>query len=81
MNLTDIAVDMWSHAPRMIQPPPTLSQDEMRQLLSHLWMRQFVYPDGNPVRGKQVFTQKHCADCHASGTHGAPPLRRENTRK
>ena len=74
LTLTDIAVDMWNHAPRMIQPPPTLSQDEMRQLLSYLWMRQFVYPDANAVRGKQVFTQKHCADCHASGTHGAPPL-------
>jgi cytochrome c551/c552 len=74
LTLTDIAVDMWNHAPRMIQPPPTLSQDEMRQLLSYLWMRQFVYPDANPNRGKQVFTQKHCADCHSSGQHGAPPL-------
>jgi cytochrome c2 len=74
LTLTDIAVDMWNHAPRMIQPPPTLSQDEMRQLLSYLWMRQFVYPDANVTRGKQVFTQKHCADCHASGTNGAPPL-------
>jgi mono/diheme cytochrome c family protein len=74
LTLTDIAVDMWNHAPRMIQPPPSLTQDEMRQLLSYLWMRQFVYPEASAVRGKQVFAQKHCADCHASGTHGAPPL-------
>jgi mono/diheme cytochrome c family protein len=74
LTLTDIAVDMWNHAPRMIQPPPSLSEDEMRQLLSFLWMRQFVYPNASQTRGKQVFKAKHCADCHASGTHGAPPL-------
>ncbi len=74
LTLTDIAVDMWDHAPRMIQPPPSLTEDEMRQLLSFLWMRQFVYPEASEARGKQVFTQKHCADCHASGEHGAPPL-------
>ena len=74
LTLTDIAVDMWNHAPRMIQPPPVLTQDEMRQLLSYLWMRQFVYPAASAVRGKQVFKQKHCSDCHATGTHGAPPL-------
>jgi mono/diheme cytochrome c family protein len=74
LTLTDIAVDMWNHAPRMIQPPPSLTEDEMQQLLSFLWMRQFVYPAASEARGKQVFTQKHCADCHASGEHGAPPL-------
>jgi cytochrome c2 len=74
LTLTDIAVDMWNHAPRMIQPPPSLTQDEMQQLLSYLWMRQFIYPAASEARGKQVFTQKHCADCHAGGAHGAPPL-------
>ncbi|HEY2018183.1 MAG TPA: c-type cytochrome [Bryobacteraceae bacterium] len=74
MTLTEIAVDMWNHAPRMMQPPPTLSQEEMRQLLSYLWMRQFVYPGGNIAAGKQVFQQRHCADCHVSGKHGAPQL-------
>ncbi len=46
----------------------------MRQLLSYLWMRQFVYAKGDMGRGKQVFVAKHCSDCHASGEHGAPPL-------
>src|ERR1039457_1172674 len=31
LALTEIAVDMWNHAPRMIQPVPQLSEDEMRQ--------------------------------------------------
>jgi cytochrome c2 len=74
LTLTEIAVDMWNHAPRMIQPVPQLSEDEMRQLLSYLWMRQFVYAKGDAARGKQVFNAKLCAKCHAGGEHGAPPL-------
>ena len=74
LTLTEIAVDMWNHAPRMIQPVPQLSRDEMRQLLSYLWMRQFVYAKGDAARGKQVFLQKRCAECHMSGGHGAPSL-------
>jgi len=74
MTLTEIAVDMWNHAPRMAQTPPSLTPEEMRQLLSFLWMRQFVYPGGNITAGKQVFQERHCADCHVSGKHGAPQL-------
>jgi mono/diheme cytochrome c family protein len=74
MTLNDIAVDMWNHAPRMLETPPTLTQDEMRQLLSYLWMRQFIHPGGSVSRGKEVFTEKRCAECHLRGAHGAPPL-------
>jgi len=74
MTLTEIAVDMWNHAPRMAQTPPNLSEEEMRQVLSFLWMRQFVYPGGNIAAGKQVFMDRHCSSCHVSGQHGAPQL-------
>ncbi len=74
MTLTDIAVDMWNHAPRMVKPTPSLTGQEMRELLSFLWMRQFVYPAGDVARGNAVFHNRHCADCHAGGTHGAPQL-------
>ena len=74
MTLTDIAVDMWNHAPRMMQPPPALSEEEMRSLLSYLWMRQFVYAGGGVAEGKKVFEERRCADCHAGGSHGAPQL-------
>jgi len=74
MTLTEIAVDMWNHAPRMAQQPPVLSAEEMRQLLSYLWMRQFVYPGGDVAAGKRVFEQRSCATCHMSGRNGAPPL-------
>ena len=74
LTLTDIAVDMWNHAPKMIQPPPTLTQDDISELLSYLWMRQFIHASGDITRGKQVFAQKHCVECHAGGAHGAPQL-------
>jgi mono/diheme cytochrome c family protein len=74
MTLTDIAVDMWNHAPRMAQQPPLLTAEEMRQLLSFLWMRQFVYPGGDVAAGKKVFEERNCAGCHMSGRNGAPPL-------
>ncbi len=74
MTLTDIAVDMWNHAPRMLNPPPTLSAGEMRQLLSYLWMREFVHVSGNVAEGKQVFARRHCSQCHYGGSHGAPQL-------
>ena len=74
MTLTDIAVDMWNHAPRMVKPTPSLTEDEMRELLSFLWMRQFVYPKGSVARGRQVFVSRQCAACHAGGQHGAPQL-------
>jgi mono/diheme cytochrome c family protein len=74
MTLSDISVDMWNHAPRMMKPAPNLSEDEMRSLLSYLWMRQFVNGGGNVAEGKTVFRERHCADCHAGGDHGAPPL-------
>ncbi len=74
MTLTDIAVDMWNHAPRMVKPTPSLSEDEMRELLSFLWMRQFVYPAGTVAKGQEIFKTRRCADCHAGGAHGAPQL-------
>jgi len=74
MTLTDIAVDMWNHAPRMMKQPPVITPNEMRQLLSYLWMRQFVYPGGDVAVGKKVFTDRRCNECHYGGNHGAPQL-------
>jgi mono/diheme cytochrome c family protein len=74
LTLTDIAVDMWNHAPKMAQPTPYLTQDDMQELLSYLWMRQFIHRGGDAARGKEVFAKKHCADCHMKGAHSAPQL-------
>jgi len=73
-TLTQIAVDMWNHQPDMKQPPPQLSQEEMRQILAYVWARQYFRGDGDAERGKRVFTEKNCATCHNDRASGAPPL-------
>jgi len=73
-TLTEIAVDMWNHQPKMKNPPPALSQEEMRQILDYIWARQYFKGDGNPDRGKRVFADKNCASCHNDPSSGAPKL-------
>ncbi len=73
-TITQIAADMWNHQPDMKQPPPVLSQEEMRQILDYVWARQYFSGDGNAERGKRVFTEKNCAVCHNDRSSGAPDL-------
>jgi mono/diheme cytochrome c family protein len=73
-TLTDIAADMWDHAPKMIQPPPNLASGEMRQIVSYLWERQIFEDSGSAVEGKKVFAAKNCATCHNDPSSGAPNL-------
>jgi mono/diheme cytochrome c family protein len=73
-TMTDIAVDMWNHQPRMKQPPLQLSQEEMRQILGYIWARQYFRGNGNAERGKKVFAEKNCAACHNDPSSGAPKL-------
>jgi cytochrome c2 len=73
-TLTDIAADMWNHAPRMRQPPPEISISEWRTLLSYVWAKQFFSTRGDADRGKKVFESKKCAVCHNDASSGAPKL-------
>ena len=59
-TLTEIAVDMWNHQPSMKNPPPEFSQEEMRQLLSYIWARQYFRGEGNAERGRKVFAAQNC---------------------
>jgi cytochrome c551/c552 len=63
-TLTEIAVAMWDHAPRMTDKPAHFEAGEMRDLLSYVWARQFFEDAGNAARGKRVFAAKRCAGCH-----------------
>ena len=83
MTLTDIAVDMWNHAPRMVKPTPSLTQEEMRELLSFLWMRQFVYPTGSVANGKEIFkaVAAPIVTRAARTARRSSPARRGTTRK
>jgi cytochrome c551/c552 len=73
-TLTDIAVDMWDHQPNMKQPPPVFTADEMRQIVSYIWARQYFKGSGSADRGKKVFTEKKCTTCHDDPASGAPKL-------
>jgi cytochrome c551/c552 len=73
-TLTQIATDMWNHQPNMRQPPPQISQQEMRGIIGYLWVRQYFRGDGNAERGKKVFADKRCATCHNDPSSGAPKL-------
>jgi mono/diheme cytochrome c family protein len=73
-TLTDIAVDMWNHQPSMKPEPPTLSQEEMRQILGYVWAKQYFRGYGSAEHGKKVFTEKNCATCHNDAGGGAPKL-------
>jgi mono/diheme cytochrome c family protein len=75
-TITEIAVDMWDHQPRMKNPPPELSGDEMRQILAYIWARQYFRGAGSADRGKKVFADKSCATCHNDPSSGAPSLKK-----
>jgi mono/diheme cytochrome c family protein len=73
-TLTQIAAAMWDHQPLMKTPSPTLSEDEMREIVSYIWARQYFEGNGSAERGKRVFSEKHCATCHDDSSSGAPKL-------
>jgi mono/diheme cytochrome c family protein len=75
MTLTDIAAALWNHEPKMsAAAPSTIDLDQMRELISYLWARQFFEDAGNAPAGRRVFASKHCTACHESGAGGAPKL-------
>ncbi len=70
-TLTEIAAEMWNHAPLMKQSSP-VTESEMRQILSSVWANSFFASQGNASRGKRVFEAKRCGTCHGGGN--APKL-------
>ncbi|MBZ5636346.1 MAG: c-type cytochrome [Acidobacteriia bacterium] len=73
-TLTDIAVEMWNHEPKMPSSPAPLELGEMRDITSYLWAAQFFQDQGNPAAGGRVFMAKSCAICHNDPASGAPKL-------
>jgi mono/diheme cytochrome c family protein len=73
-TLTDVAAELWDHAPKMKTPPAHFESSEMRDLLSYVWANQFFSVNGNPNRGKKIFAAKHCSSCHDDRSSGAPDL-------
>jgi cytochrome c551/c552 len=80
MSVTDIASLMWNHSPTMIDfmkeeslDYPQFDGNEMADLIAYLYFLGFEDPPGNSNRGKLVFTDKGCADCHEEGGQSVGP--------
>lgn len=73
LTLTGVAASMWNHAVLLRNEPPRLEPDEMREVLSAYWARQFFASSGDPSRGRRLFAAKRCAGCH-TGTGPGPAL-------
>lgn len=74
LTLTGIAAEMWNHSPLMSSTPAKFEGNEMRELLSYLWARQFFSSMGDPARGRKLFIAKRCSECHDNAVNGAPHL-------
>ena len=74
-TLAQLAGMMWNHSPKMWKgmeekgmERPTLSPQEMADLVAYLFSTQYFDEPGDPERGKNVFIKKQCNLCHAKGT-------------
>jgi len=83
-GLTQVGALMWNHGPaiwkkmaEMDIPFPTLTDQEMANLVAFLYSLPYFDDPGNPSRGRDVFERKGCATCHGAsgrGGGGAPDL-------
>lgn len=76
-TLTEIAAEMWNHAPRMAAagaPAVALAPGQMRDLVSAIWATKFFSATGHAAAGSRVFTAKNCSVCHNDAASGAPHL-------
>jgi mono/diheme cytochrome c family protein len=63
---------MWNHAPNMWAqmaarrvPYPKLSEQDANDLFAFLYSVRFFDRAADSGRGKQLFTERHCSECHS----------------
>lgn len=76
---------MWNHAPEMRHAMrrqsianPSLSDEEMTDLIAFVYSLRYFDPPGSPAVGRSIFSWRGCSLCHgedAQGTSIAPSLR------
>jgi mono/diheme cytochrome c family protein len=73
-TLSQLAGTMWNHSHEMWKgiaekglEHPTLSSQEMADLVAYLFSTRYFDEPGNPDRGKTIFVRKQCNLCHAKG--------------
>ena len=78
ISLTAFAARMWNHAPAMLAKmkeanvtPPTLSGQEMADVVAHLFASRYFEPSADARRGGDLLRSKGCLACHAVAGKGA----------
>jgi len=71
---------VWNHGPTMWAAMsaknialPSVTQNDAEDLFAYLYSVRFFEKPGDAGRGKQVFEQKHCAECHSLKTPARGP--------
>jgi cytochrome c2 len=80
-SVTDYIAEMWNHAPDMRSrggQTVKLEPGEMRNLIAFLFAQRFFFEKGDATKGRKVFDNKGCANCHEARRNqtGAPDLSR-----
>ncbi|MEK7407536.1 MAG: cytochrome c [Acidobacteriota bacterium] len=80
-TFTELGVRMWNHLPQMRQRAaavrfefPTLSENDMSQVIAYLFAKRYFEEKGKPARGRAVFAGKKCGSCHDQPVSVAPSL-------
>jgi mono/diheme cytochrome c family protein len=73
----DVVAAMWNHVEAMSKKMeemrlvrPTFEGSEMADLLAFLYFLNYFDEPGDVKRGKALFSEKHCIQCHAVGREG-----------
>ena len=76
---SSMAAMLWNHAPRMwaalakSSAKVELTPQDSADMFAYFYAARYMDPPGDAARGKQLFTTKRCAECHA--VDGAPGKR------
>jgi mono/diheme cytochrome c family protein len=78
LSLTGFATRMWRHQPAMARQMearkaemPTLSGQDVADLLSYLYVSRYFEPAANADRGRAVAKEKGCLVCHSVRGQGS----------
>ena len=70
-SLSALAGRMWNHLPQMRQAAAeqkldavSLTAQDMADIIAYLFAKQYEGEPGDPARGRDVFSDKRCVDCH-----------------
>jgi len=80
----DLAGKLWNHIPSMTRGmerakilKPNLTGEEITEISAYLYFLKFFDEPGNPTRGRYLFNEKGCNNCHpltGKGKEGEPGL-------